>query len=99
MKILKRYLNKIGKKFRIEKTILFGSRAKGDWKNESDIDLIVVSSDFSGINFRKRVVEVIGDWNENIDLEVFCYTPEEFEKKKNRISIVSEALKEGVIIK
>jgi hypothetical protein len=99
IKSLKKYLKKIGKRFRIEKSILFGSRAKDDWKTESDVDLIIVSQDFSKFNFRKRISEVIGDWNEEIDLEVFCYTPEEFEKKKNQISIISEAIKTGKEIK
>ncbi len=99
MKVLKKYLKKIGKKFEIEKSILFGSRAKDNWKMESDVDLIVVSPDFSELNFRKRIPAIIGEWDEDIDLEVFCYTPEEFEKKKNQISIVSKAIKEGIEIK
>lgn len=92
------YLKRLGKKFKIEKSILFGSRARGDYLDNSDVDLIVVSKDFLGINFRKRMAEAIEDWNQDLDLEVICYTPKEFEKKKKQIGIVKQAVKEGIEI-
>ena len=97
--ILNKYLKKINKKFKIEKAILFGSRARNDWLLNSDVDLILVSKDFENIEFRKRMAEVIGEWNEYIDLEVICYTPKEFEILKKRIGIVQQAVKEGIEIK
>jgi hypothetical protein len=33
-----------------------------------------------------------------IEIEPLCYTPEEFEVKKNQIGIVSEAIKEGIFL-
>ena len=35
-------------------------------------------------------------WNEDLDLEVICYTPKEFEIKKNQIGIIRTAVKEGI---
>jgi len=36
-------------------------------------------------------------WNHYpLDIEPLCYTPEEFEKKKKQIGIVSRAVKEGI---
>ncbi|MDI9643575.1 MAG: hypothetical protein QFX37_08695 [Archaeoglobales archaeon] len=32
------------------------------------------------------------------DLDVFCYTEEEFEKKKNEIGTVKKALEEGILL-
>lgn len=37
----------LGSYHMIEKVILYGSRAKGDFQNGSDIDLTVISSDFT----------------------------------------------------
>lgn len=43
--------------------------------------------------------DIIYEWDGPVDLEPLCYTPEEFEKKKKQIGIVSEAVKEGIEIK
>ena len=76
---------------------MFGSRARGDYKKESDYDFIIVSRDFEGISIFKRI-EMVLDVRENID--VICLTPEEFEREKNFLgSIVSYAVKEGIEIK
>ena len=98
-KAIKAYLKKINKKFKLERSILFGSRARGDYINTSDVDMIIVSKDFSKLTFRERMVEAISYWDGNVDLEVICYTPEEFEKKKKQIGIVKTAVEEGIEIK
>lgn len=36
----------LARKYRVEKLILFGSRARGDWRAASDIDLAVSGGDF-----------------------------------------------------
>mgnify|MGYP001574929916 CR=1 FL=1 len=92
------YINKIKKIFNLKKAILFGSRARGDNLIDSDYDLILVSPLFKDIFFTQRMVKVSHYWDDPIQLEPFCYTPEEFEKKKKQIGIVSEAIKEGINI-
>lgn len=96
--LLSQYLKKVNKKFKIEKAILFGSRARDDWLLNSDVDLILISEDFENIPFRKRMSEVIGYWDEYVDLEVICYTPEEFNKLSKMITIAKEAKEKGIII-
>jgi len=94
-KKIKENLEKKG--IRVEKIILFGSRAKENYKKESDYDFIIISKDFEGIPIFKRI-EMVLDIKENID--VICLTPEEFEREKNFLgSIVSYAVREGVEIK
>lgn len=95
---LKDFLEQVNKRFRVNKFILFGSRARGDFFSDSDLDLIIVSKDFSDLSFRDRVIEVQKLWSGNVELEVLCYTPEEFNKKKNRQGLVREANKEGVAL-
>ena len=45
---IKKYLFKVSKHFKIEHAYLFGSYANGKAHKESDIDLAIVSSSFSG---------------------------------------------------
>ena len=98
IKLLNKHLGYIRRKFAPEKIILFGSRARGDHFTTSDIDLIIVSKKFKKIKFYDRMIQVYGNWNNQIDLESLCYTPEEFEKKKKQIGIVRQAVKEGILI-
>ncbi len=80
------------------KIIFFGSRARGDALQESDFDLIVVSKVFVKENFFKRTEKMYDYWSERAPLEVFCYTPEEFNRKKNEIGIVKNAVETAASI-
>jgi len=82
----------------LEKLIFFGSRTKAKYGSDSDVDLIVVSKKFKGLNFFKRVAKMYDYWNLRYPVDFLCYTPEEFRKLRKGVTIVSEALKEGVII-
>ena len=97
-KALRKYLKQVNKYFKIEKAILFGSRARDDYFLDSDVDLIIVSHDFEDIDFRERISELLRWWDEPIDLEVIGYTPDEFERKKKQIGLVNNAVKEGIEI-
>ncbi len=95
-RIVLRFVKKLRKKFRIEKIILFGSRATGDYLKESDYDFIIVSPDFEGMFFTERTAMLYDFWEGKQKLDALCYTPKEFEEKKKQISIVREALKHGI---
>jgi len=88
----------IKNEFNTELVLLFGSRARGDNLIESDYDIIIVSKDFEGINFIKRMGLVQDLWGGIYRLQAFCYTPEEFERKRNDIGTVQEACKEGIVL-
>ena len=53
----------IKNEFNTELVLLFGSRARGDNLIESDYDIIIVSKDFEGINFIKRMGLVQDLWD------------------------------------
>ena len=86
--------------FKVEKMVLFGSRARGDYRAESDWDLIIISSDFTGIRFIDRIPRMVHYWDyqKYESFEPLPYTPEEFERKRHEIGIIQEALKEGIEI-
>lgn len=95
---ISRFLKKVKKRFNPEKIILFGSRARGDWLQESDFDLIIVSEKFKNYDFHRRIAEVLKLQDEAVGIDVICLTPAEFKEKSRQICIVREAVKEGVEI-
>lgn len=95
---MKLFAEKLRKKFNVQKIILFGSRARGDWLHTSDYDFIIVSPDFEKIGFLERPVQVLRKTKTYFAMDLLCYTPQEFEKKRKQIGTVSQALKEGIII-
>ena len=92
------FLRQVNKKFSPEKIILFGSRARKDYLKHSDYDLIVVSDKFRNIPFLKRLELLHELWRYKYGLDIIAYSPEEFEKKKKQIGIISQAVKEGIEI-
>ena len=96
-RIIKNYIAAAAENnIRIEKVYLFGSHARGTAVKESDIDIAIVSSDFSGDRFadRRRVVPL----RRKIDrrLEPIPYKPENF---KENDPLVIEILNNGIEIK
>ncbi len=95
-KVLLRLLNEVG--IHVEKIVLFGSYAKGKEKEESDIDIIVVSKDFRD----KDIFEIV---NMTKDIhwklveyfikpfDILYYSDEDWEK--GRSLIISSAKKRG----
>ena len=43
---------------RVDRAILFGSHARGEAKEGSDIDVLIVSSDFASLNTRERMEQL-----------------------------------------
>lgn len=64
---------------KVEKTFLFGSHVKGNSHQYSDIDIVIISSDFEKFNFKERC-EVLGKAIVDVmePIEPLAYTPEEF---------------------
>jgi hypothetical protein len=93
---IKDFIQKLKKRFKIERIILFGSRAEGEALKDSDYDFIIVSKDFEGIFFTDRTSLLYDLWDSELSLEALCYTPEEFDKKAREIGIVKEAIKHGI---
>ena len=76
----------------IKSAFLFGSRARGDYLEESDWDLMIISPEFAGIPFPERATMLV----KKIPLrrvELLCYTEEEFKERVKEIGIVAEAAK------
>ena len=74
-----------------QKIILFGSYARGNPSEYSDIDLVVISKDFKNYNLRERL-ELLGVAAGKLfePIEALGYTPEELEEEKKAHSFVGD---------
>ena len=88
-------LNRLGKK--LEETCgpvemyLFGSFARGDWLEDSDIDIIVVSEKFEGKPMPERVNLVRKLAPDNLAFEILAYTPKELKEAMTKSLIIQDA--------
>jgi predicted nucleotidyltransferase len=98
--IVKLFVKKIREKIPHSKIFLFGSHAKGTAKKNSDYDFLIISKDFKNSNLEERHGKVYF-LKKDIPaaMDILCYTPEEFEKKKKQIGIVRTAVEEGIEIR
>ena len=78
--------------------IAFGSRVRGDALSTSDLDLVLVSPSFASLPYLKRALAVLELLDYPPGLELLCYTPEEFDEKRQELGIVRVALEEGVTL-
>ena len=93
---LARFGRKVSRRFAIERMILFGSRASGRPRPDSDVDLIIVGRRFHRKNPVDRAAPLYLLRDLGLPVDFLCYTPEEFEELSKRPSIVREALREGI---
>jgi predicted nucleotidyltransferase len=82
-----------------EKILLFGSRIKGTADESSDIDVIVVSNAFANIPFIERMPLILKMIRFPKHIDFICYSSEEFERIKNKSSVLMDALETGEVMK
>jgi predicted nucleotidyltransferase len=92
----RRFARAIRKHMSLDRLVLFGSRARGDNFVTSDFDFVIVSGSFAGVPFTTRASRLYSLWTSNRDLEVLCYTPQEWHKLKDKRGILRNAQSEGV---
>jgi uncharacterized protein len=95
---LQHFRGRIQARYKVEKMILFGSRAHGKTHRFSDVDLIIVSPRFRRKNIIARASPLHLEWDLDLPVDFLCYTPEEFAALSRRPSLVQEALREGIPI-
>lgn len=96
--LLKKKLQPLFKKYKIEKAILFGSLARGDMSRRSDVDLILIQE--TQKRFLDRYDDLLLDFGQAVKdraVDILIYTPQELEQIKDR-SFVRQALREGITL-
>ena len=96
--LLKVFKEGVSRRVNLEKMILFGSRVSGSAGESSDVDLLLVSGDFRGTKFFHRSPQFYLMWDEPVDVDIICLTPEELEEKRGYPGIIREAVREGVAV-
>ncbi|KZX16544.1 nucleotidyltransferase domain protein [Methanobrevibacter cuticularis] len=96
MKLARDFANAIKSKY-IKKIIVFGSVARGEDNEESDIDILIVSTSREKIEdtVYDKVFETIMNDEELISAHIIS---EERFKTKKHYSFLSNVIKEGVVI-
>jgi len=88
-KRLKQFVRKLRKKFSVQEIYLFGSGARGELHEGSDIDLMIVG------DLKGKMPERIGQVLKLTDLPVepLVYTPEEFDRLQKTSVFLKEAMR------
>ena len=81
-----------------ESIILFGSHARGNATEDSDVDLMIIAeSNLPRFKRSRELYKLFRPYPFGMDLIV--YTPEEIEKgKDSSVSFVSNVLREGMVL-
>jgi predicted nucleotidyltransferase len=84
----------------VSKVILFGSQAKGEATEDSDVDIVVLSDDFRDKDIFERVrltmdAEVLTIKKFMIPFDIITMTPEEFESGSSLIGLYAS---EGEVV-
>jgi predicted nucleotidyltransferase len=81
---------------RVDQLILFGSHAEGTAREDSDIDLVVISSSFSDKGYWERI-NILSDaiYQVLAPIEASAFTPDEWKSEK---SLIFDYAKNGVSV-
>ncbi len=102
---LRRYLDRLGDRWPIEQAMLGGARvadergAPAQRERGAEYVLILVSSAYSGMPWLERVYQAGALWDAlemGAPADVHCYTPAEFERKRETLRSVREAVEQGL---
>jgi len=93
---VKVFKEKVKDRYGIKRVILFGSAGRGEIREGSDIDLLIVVKK----PVKKLVSKLLIEWHVsqgiNHPVDFLDYTEEEFDKASKGITLASVALKEGM---
>ena len=93
LKEIRIFADRLKKELPVKEVYLYGSFAKGEIHEGSDIDLLIVG------DFKERLFDRIGKIFDltNLPIEPLVYTVEEFEElKKSRNPFITEVLKTAI---
>jgi predicted nucleotidyltransferase len=93
---LRAKLPELREAFQPQEIILFGSHARGEATEWSDIDLIIVSELFRDVKWPVRHRPFFKILWRDRSVDVICLTPDEFRKLLTWPGVVSTAEREGI---
>ena len=93
--IVEDYLADLSLEIQIDKVVLFGSYAKGNYGVDSDVDLAIFSDSFKDMDRIESIKYLLKKARKykGIDLQPISFTKKDYEEK---MGIVEDVLKTGV---
>ena len=100
---LKKVILKVAEKYgvKVDRIILFGSRARGDFRDDSDWDILIVSETKTDRNTERRFLYecVLRLLDLDVDAEPVMVSRDYYNKRKNTFgNICGTATLEGVVL-
>lgn len=97
-KLIKQTIEHLQKKITVQQAILFGSHARGEADEWSDVDLAVISPEFARMSHAKRM-DLLVELSLAIDpsVEVRPYTPSDL-KEARPSNFLGHILAEGKVV-
>lgn len=102
---LRRYLERVSDRWQLDRAILGGARvadekgAPPQRERGPEFILILVSSSYDGMPWLERVYQAGGLWDA-LEMggaaDMHCYTPAEFDRKRQTLRAVREAVGNGL---
>ena len=102
---LRRYLDRVGDRWPIESALLGGARVADERgalpqrERGPEYVIVLVSSAYEGMPWLERVYHAGSLWDAlemGAPADVHCYTPGEFERKRDSLRVVREAVEDGI---
>ncbi|MDW7978649.1 MAG: nucleotidyltransferase domain-containing protein [Candidatus Caldarchaeum sp.] len=93
---LREFSRRLFEELEVSEAYLFGSLARGDWMEDSDLDVVVVSQRFRGLELGRRYALVKKLAPKGVPLEALTYTPEEFEEAKKQSVILQDVMEYAI---
>jgi predicted nucleotidyltransferase len=91
-----RYIELLKEKYKPDLILLFGSLCSGNVREWSDIDLLIVKD--TDKPFYDRLKEVYLLLRPKVGVDILVYTPQEYEKIKERLFFKHKVIKKGKLI-
>jgi predicted nucleotidyltransferase len=99
--VIAAYASELEKKIKVSKVILFGSAARGEMNQDSDLDLIVLSDSFRHMSFIKRLQllsHARSGSARKVPMDILGYTPQEAKELSRKSSMLKEAFRQGKVL-
>ncbi|MBE3598357.1 MAG: nucleotidyltransferase domain-containing protein [Limnochordaceae bacterium] len=94
---LQKAVQQIASRYRPARIILFGSLARGDVHEDSDIDLLIIKQ--TDRPFLKRIDDVLAVLDTEVPVEPIVYTEHEFERlAREGRDFIDTILREGRVL-
>lgn len=93
--VVENYLKDLSSEIHIDKAVLFGSYAKGNYDTDSDVDLAIFSDFFKDMDRIESIKFLLKRARKfrGVDLQPVSFTKHDYEE---RLGIVEEIIKTGV---